>query len=153
MQKQDHFDLDSERHRVDPKKPGPSFTLCGQEFQCLPALPAGVKQRIASAVRLDSKGRMAFDAPNVLAFIEEAMIERRWIVWEFEGEDAASDLTDDQKKSVTDEGGYWETADDRTRFLAIMDSTEDIIELKDVAALMTFLMEWYGERPTRRSKR
>jgi len=151
--KQDHFDLDAERHRVDPKKAGPSFALCGQEFQCLPALPAGVKQRIANAVRLDQKGRMAFDAPNVLAFIEEALIERRWITWAFEGDEAAADLSEEQRKSITDDGGYWEQADDRQRFVSIMDSTEDIIELEDTAKLMTFLMEWYGERPTRRSKR
>ncbi len=96
-----------------------------------------------------------FNAPNVIGYIEECLITRRWI--DVSGEapdyDLLSDLTGEQKDSITDEGGYWEPADDRSRFTAALDSTENIIEIDTLGELMTKLAEAYGERPTRRSRR
>lgn len=147
-----HFDADAERKRVDPKLPGPTFTLCGQEFSCLPALPGATSQRMVMAIRVGDRGRQVLDAPNLIGFIEESLIARRWVPWEFEG-DPEESLNDEQRQSIIDEQGYWEPADDRTRFIAITEGTEDVVDIEDLGKVFSFLSEWYGERPTRRSKR
>ena len=149
-------DYDEERRRVDPKKPGFTFRLCDQDFACLPALPGATLIAMAQAIRLDQRGRQVFNAPDVIGFIHDALREREWIDWQFvpdEDDVMPSDLTEEQRTSITDNGGYWEPADDRQRFQRICDGTEDIVELELLVKIMGDISEFYGERPTRRSKR
>lgn len=145
------IDMDAERHSVDPKTIGPEFVLGGEHFTCLPAQPGVAIQRIAVAMRRDERGRQVFDAPNVIGFIEDVLIDRRWI--EVKPGESQDDLSEEERKSVADDGGYWEDADDKARFTKVIESTDDIIELDTLGNLMTQLSEQYGERPTRRSSR
>lgn len=153
-----HHDFDAKRKKTDPKKPGPSFTLCEQEFHCLPALPGGVVNTMALAIRVDDRGRQVYNAPNVVAFIHDTLRTREWVEWKFSNEegsgpDDADELSDEQKQSIRDDQGYWLPADDRQRFMAIIDGNEDIVELPLLVDIMNALSEDYGERPTQRSKR
>lgn len=167
-----HFDMDAERPTVDNKKTGPTFTLAKQDFTCLPSQPAAVTQRIAQGIGRDKNGNRVFDAVNILSYIHDSLIVRRWIELEpptampFASTDdtakvhVPSDeeaeyraLSEEQRKSVEDAGGYWEPADDRARFDRLTEDDEEMIEISVFADLMTKLGEFYGERPTRRSKR
>lgn len=151
-----HHDFDAKRKKIDPKKKGPDFTLCEQDFACLPALAGATVNAMALAIRIDDRGRQVYNAPNVIAFIHDTLITRRWVEWEFSGDtgpDDADDLSEEQKQSIRDDKGYWEPADDRTRFMKIVEGTDDIVELETLIDVMNTLSEDYGERPTQRSKR
>jgi hypothetical protein len=151
-----HHDFDSKRKKIDPKKEGPSFTLCEQEFHCLPALSGATVNAMALAIRVDDRGRQVYNAPNVIAFIHDCLAQRLWVKWEYEGEtgpDAAEGLKPEQIESIRDEKGYWEVVDDRARFMKIVEGNEDIVELETLIEIMNALSEDYGERPTQRSKR
>jgi hypothetical protein len=164
---------DETRKRVDEKKRGFDFILCGEEFVCLPVIPAGAMQRMALSLRLDEKGRQVYNAPDVVGFIEDCLRKREWIpVVNVNGTkaitttdasvtpaDAADDdfldLSEEQRQTIEDEGGYWEPADDRERFRRLIaeDNTEDLIELPVLAEIMNDISEAAAERPTKRSKR
>lgn len=180
MEMTTHFDMDAERPTVDNKQTGPTFTLAKQDFTCLPSQPAAVTQRIAQGIGRDKNGNRVFDAVNILSYIHDSLIVRRWVELEappdapkdpfqVEGDPPTSApletgkvqeeraeynaLSEEQRKSVDADGGYWEPADDRARFDRLTEDDEEMIEISVFADLMTKLGEFYGERPTRRSKR
>lgn len=132
-----HRNFDAGRTRVDTKVKGPSFVLADQEFTCLPKMPAGGMQRIALAVRVNANGDQVYDAPNVIRFITDALIERRWI----EAEKA-------DPENPEDPGGKWEAADDRERFRAVCEGTTDIIDIEELGGVMEWIIEEYQGRPT-----
>lgn len=139
-----HRDFDAGRTRTSTKKKGPTFTLVGQEFRCLPGMPAGGLQRIAMAVRVNDRGEQVYDSPNVIRFLEDALVTRLWV----------EEPAPDDAPEGTAPGGHWEPADDRARFRALVDppeAPEELIEIEELGEIMDWLLEEYQGRPTSRS--
>lgn len=136
-----HRDFDRDREHADPNEKGPSFTLCGQKFDCLPRLPARVMSKVTQAVQWDEGGSKRA-LPDVIEGIRGALIRRRWI--------ATNAVMGEEDADA--EAGHWVDTDDVARFDAMLNSTDDVVDTEDLGEVLEYLLEEYGKRPTRRSK-
>lgn len=117
---------------------GPEFELGGETFHCLPMPAGGVLPRLTRAVGVDDRGRSVTN-PDILLFMEEVLCEEMLLPQaDVESEDAPLVL---------------QPCDDLARWRALMDDKKRPVEASVLVDVVLWLVEWYGDRPTRPSGR
>lgn len=134
------FDLD-DAPSEDLHELGPTFTLGGQDFRCVPIVPAGmvgpimltfVRSRNAEGVEVQTR-----DIERCLEVIEGLLVERIWI----EGDHATPELTP----------SGWQAVDDIERWQRLMKSRVTLIDSPKVARVFDWILGEYSRmnaRPT-----
>jgi len=140
-----HWDFDDEPH--DAPKVGPTFTLGGETFHCLPALAGGVLPRLMNAVRVDERGRQVYNNPDILLFMEDVLAISLPVMIEQPVPEDAPDGTEPIEVEA------WEPCDDVARWDALMFDKARPQELERIGRIMLKLTEFYTNRPTNPSAR
>lgn len=128
----EHWNFDDD-HPAVPVEEGPSFTLGGETFRCLPALAGGTIPAIVAATRLDNRGKNAVSNPDLLQFIEDCLIIEERLP------DPTDDNPDQTRTEVTDDVARWQ---------ALMADKRRPIQAQTVGDIATRLVEHYTKRPT-----
>jgi hypothetical protein len=145
-----HWDFDEDPH--EQPELGPTFTLGGELFHCLPALAGGVMPRLMNAMRLDDRGRQVYNNPDILLFMEDVLAVELPVM---RPNPAYSEVQDADAEAVTvpEEIEVWEPCDDVERWQALMFDKTRPQELERIGKIMFKLTEFYTGRPTQPSGR
>lgn len=128
---------------------GPTFTLGGEEFRCVPLPAGGTLTRLAAAVSRDERGRQVYNLPDMNLFIEDCLIEEVTTVTSAVPARSEGDI----EIPGVPEQVIVEDADDIERWRALMADKKRPIHVKQIAEVVMWLSETYNDRPTKPSRR
>lgn len=154
------------RHRdfgtpADMSKEPVSFTMGGEQFDCLPEAPSGALNDLVAGVSYNDDGDRVYSAPNLIEFVCQVLREHEAIA--VEG-DALNDaeleiLTPDEARAqniwvpAQPDGSDPEKVaimptNDVQRFRALMRDKRRPVPIDQLGDLVIWLSEELGNRPT-----